>query len=341
MINFKSLVFASIFLIGLVSSSGNIDFTRLKIQSENQTQIFYNRFSNNLSGLDADELHRLQNSSVILAPGFLGEWIQNLKGYFDPIKNWLKKNSIPFEIADSRSTRSSKENAAKIRELLKKSAENKKEVFIFAHSRGGLDTLQAISEDLPEVKISGIIILQSPLYGTWVSDAVAEWCKAEVSDSSPDRESFPVDCMSKIISLTGGREKARDILVGLWHTIMAMRSTVRWDWMSEHQEKLAQVFQSQKIPVLSIVTKDEGSEIRWTPYEIFRRKMWGIGVSNDGVVPSSSMKVPGTSFILLHENIDHSTLVEKRAEKALFQDRVFETAIDMLIDGSLTTTSND
>lgn len=327
--------------MGLVSSSGNVDFTKLKVESEDQTQIFYNRFNNQLSGLDEQELQKLQNSVVILVPGFLGEWIQHLKGYFDPIKGWLRKNSIPFEVADTKSTRPSEENAAQIRALLKKAHQAHKNVFIVAHSRGGLDTLMALTEDRPQANIAGLIILQSPLYGTWVSDAVAEWCKEDSAALSPDRDSFPIDCMQKIISLTGGKQKARDVLVGLWNTIMAMKSGARSQWMFAHREKLSELFQNEKIPLLTVATKDEGSKLRWTPYEVFRRKMWGIGISNDGVVPSSSMKVPGTSFVLLEENIDHSTLVEKRDQKSFYQDRIFETAFDLIVDGSLTTISND
>ncbi len=344
MINFGCLLLASLLLTASMSSGtygGDVDFTSLKVKSEDQTQIFYNRYHNALEGLDQDELKALQNSTVILVPGFLGEWMQDLKGYLGPIKDWLNRNSISYEIAKTQSTKSSNENAKIIRELIGKVSKSGKNIYIIAHSRGGIDTLLALTEDRPAAQISGIILIQSPIYGTWVSDAVAEWCKTEFEASVTESKPTHLACLEKIIWLTNGKAKPKEILVGLWNTVMAMRSFERSRWMKDNMPALEKLFRDEKIPLLSISTKDEGDAWRWTPYEIFRRKMWGIGISNDGIVPSTSMKVPETSFVLLQSNTDHSTLVEKRDGKSFFQNRVYEIAFDLVVDGSLSTFSND
>ena len=72
--------------MNLVSSEAALDFTKLRIESEDQTQIFYNRYNNILSGLDESELETLKDSIVIVVPGFLGEWLQNIQGYLSPLK---------------------------------------------------------------------------------------------------------------------------------------------------------------------------------------------------------------------------------------------------------------
>jgi len=327
--------------MNLVSSEAALDFTKLRIESEDQTQIFYNRYNNILSGLDESELETLKDSIVIVVPGFLGEWLQNIQGYLSPLKIWLNKKAIPYVVVETNSNKTSEENAVKIREQIKTAAKTKKKIYILAHSRGGLDTLLALTENRPQAKISGVILIQSPIYGTWISDAVSKWCQEWKDTFFAETEVAATDCMQKVISLSGGKSKAKEMLAGLWDTILAMKSLERGQWMKAHQDKLYELFHKEGIPLLSIVTKDEGATFRFTPYEVFRRKMWGINISNDGVVPSSSMKVPGTSFVFLQENADHSTLVEKHEQKSFFQSRVLETAFDLVVDGSLSKFSID
>lgn len=130
--------------------------------------------------LSADEIHRLGTRyQFLLIKGFLGDLLPHrFDGYFADIMHWLEVNGIKYrrlEPATGFSTQKlCSNNVDPITEAVEqmKALHPDRTVMVISHSKGGIDTLEALCsrDQLRSESIGGWIPLQAPFYGTPVAD---------------------------------------------------------------------------------------------------------------------------------------------------------------------------
>ncbi len=296
-----------------------------------ESQSFYNYFYNEDFTLSERSLSQLRDHEVILVPGFLAEWVEGVHGYFEPLRNWLTEHGISHQTVQTRSDQNSAVNVETIRKTIMKSS---RKVLLMAHSRGGLESLMALVEH-PALrsKVNGVVFVQSPFHGTWVADAVYEWCKLDAIDQIQEQlEGAAIDCLDRLLDSSKiFHQDWKSFLKRIWLTIQGMRSSQRQAWMKERDSEIAEIFEELKMPNLVITTRDPGLTPRFTAYEVFRQWMWQLKIPNDGVVPQSSMAVPYMKRVALKESLDHSALLNQNKKRLAYQRRVFSVAAEFLI----------
>jgi hypothetical protein len=249
----------------------------------------------------SEELHSItpdhsatlsEKYEVLLVPGFFHEWF---RGYMDSFRQWLKTESFAFSTAATRSECASSENVLVIRKALQAA---QKKVLIIAHSRGGVEVLEALVA-FPELrsKVAGVWFIQSPFYGTWVADLFSQRLDQNGRDS-----------WDRFLSSTHLLPLAlRDRLQGIWQSTKALQAAKRQDWMLRHQQAIHQTFVEDQVPALTLTSHD-ARFLQLTSFELFRKLMHRRGILSDGVVPERSMQIPGVTRVSF-ENINHADFV--------------------------------
>ncbi len=240
---------------------------------------------------------------AVLVPGFFHEWF---KGYLDPVRDWLSDSGISHSTVQTRSDESSALNAQRIAGEIETSI---KPVLLIAHSRGGVEVLEALIQS-PQLrsKVFGVIFIQSPFYGTFVADFF----------SSAKLDPHVEDGWDRFLLRTRLLpESIKKRLYGIWQSTKSLSARRRQAWMRQNAPEIERVLESH--PAVTLTTYDE-RRFSLRVFEIFRKLMQWKGIRSDGVVPHRSMQLPGVSRVSL-VGLDHAAFVfrSKRTRSQQFQ----------------------
>ena len=229
-------------------------------------------------------VQRLRGYTILFIPGFLsnavidmGEKIR-LGEYFDEQMTWLASLGIETERVDIESEGSPQENAIRIVRSIHAS---QKPVLILAHSKGGLDTLEALltHKEILE-KVRGFLPIQSPFFGSPLADWVSE------------------DRVLNVVS-----KNLLEALGGTKASLESLQTGFRHDYFLLHESAIYEIL--EVIPTISISTWKKNEEWEWdSVLEWLRNIMESRGILSDGAVPKESAIYPHTDFITL-EGVDH------------------------------------
>ncbi|OUR93717.1 hypothetical protein A9Q84_19845 [Halobacteriovorax marinus] len=230
----------------------------------------------------------LKNQTVLLIPGVLSQSFSStasqriklnlvLGEIFDDHENWLIEEDVNYEKIELESEASPEENADFIIEVLEDMPDN---IIIFTHSKGGIDTFQALSKK-PELleKISGIITVQTPFKG------------------SPIAEDFSNNFLTRqlgnwLFNLLGGSPEGIDSLT--------QSASKKRNEILEDQYK----YIISKVPVINFGSFKEDTFGWDSPLELFRDIADKKSGPNDGVVPLTSAFLDET-YQVTEANVDH------------------------------------
>ncbi|MFA6435201.1 MAG: hypothetical protein WCW52_10945 [Elusimicrobiales bacterium] len=228
--------------------------------------------------------------------------------YFEEQVNWLRANGLDAGIAHIESESGIARNAALIAVEIERSP---KPVIILGHSKGGLDSLEALI-GRPDLrgKVRGFISIQSPYYGTPIADYVLL-----------GRHSLaPVS--AAILTLMGGSLRS----------VQDMSVRHRRDYQYKNAAEIARI--TSAIPTISFgAWKDEEKGVRDTWLKPTRDIMlkWngGRGIKNDGLVPVDSEMLPGADQIEV-EGLDHLAPVINVGRPEMNRVNFIKTLLTML-----------
>ncbi len=272
------------------------------ISSREVTGVYQNFFQSADAQFDAAAADRLRAYTVLLVPGFLSDvnpsqfhlsFLSPVSdGYFEDQMKWLKELGVEHQRLVLQSESSVQTNAAVISAAIKASD---KPVLIIGHSKGGLDTLEALRADKTLLaKVRGVITLQSPFYGSPVAEYV-------------NSHSILSDQAIKLLLKMGGTKES----------MVNLSETDRKKYMADNAAGIAEI--TAAIPVISVATFKNPVHHQWdTNLKFFRDAMLDHGIVNDGLVPVDSAALPGADLVKL-EGLDHSVTV--RVSKNIPLDR--------------------
>jgi hypothetical protein len=235
----------------------------------------------------------LKDYRVIFVPGLLSDFHKTIviygreirRGtYFLDHKRWLDSQGIEYSVAPISSQATPEENAVAVSSAVTASD---KPVIIIAHSKGGIDSLEALAGD-PKLrgKVAAFIALQTPFLGSPVADWFA---------TSPARESIA----RWLLNVTGGTKK----------TLISLTTPHRRLWYLRHREAIAQLAQGTKIFCVATWKEPEHGNGLDTKFSIPRDMMIKNGFpQNDGLVPVQSAILPEADFVVLAQ-ADHQVTV--------------------------------
>lgn len=229
------------------------------------------------------EISRLRNIRILFVPGFMSDLAVAAGGqkalpfvprYFREQLQFLRGRGLDCRLVDIESETSIYDNARKvIREL--EQAPGK--VLVIGHSKGGLDTLEALLKrpDLRR-KVNAVIAVQSPFMGSPVADMVL---------ASPTL-SYP---SSILLELLGGSKQS----------LKNLSVKYREDY---HRRNAAEIRKlTSQVPFYSFSTWKDDSFLPYidTVFEVFRDYMLALGLKNDGLVPAASAVLPGSRYVYM------------------------------------------
>lgn len=235
-----------------------------------------------------DFFNRLRGYRVLFVPGFLSDPTVNpalvdprVKSggtYFTSQVAWLRALGVDAAIVGIESEASCKANAEKIAHSVLRSP---KRVIIVAHSKGGLDTLEALLSDHgAAARAAGVITLQSPFAGSPVADCILE-------------NSFLSGLLRQALAILGGSDASlRDLSV-----------KARSAYLQDKASAIAGL--TMRVPFICFGSRvDSARSMLYATHRFLRQ----LGLANDGVVPEKNTALPG-SWSVSAARIDHSMTV--------------------------------
>lgn len=234
------------------------------------------------------ELSRLRGMRVLLVPGFMSNLatpakssrgLPFLPGYFTGQRDYLRSRGVDCRVVDIESETGIYDNARKI---VKELEQAPGKVIIVGHSKGGLDTLEALLKrpDLRR-KVHAVIAVQSPFLGSHIADLV-------LSNSATSVPS------ALLLDLLGGSKQSLQNLSVKYREAYHRRNAA-------DIKKLA-----GQVPFYSYATWKEDPFLPYidTVFEVFRDYLRALGHKNDGLVPAYSAVLPGSRYVYM-EGVDH------------------------------------
>ncbi len=250
--------------------------------------------------------HRIRASRILFVPAVLSGIALKasrvrLIEYLTHQVRQLKDEGFAAEIADVDTGASVAENGRRLARIL---AEHHCPTWIVSHSKGGLDTLEALIAH-PDIArfVDGWIAFQAPFHGSPLADVA--------SGSGRARK----------ISRTALKVLGADL-----QAIVDLRTDRRAQYMDQHATRVAEI--ARAVPILCVGSV-AGTNAMW-PSARWPTARWmdGFGLKNDGMVPVNSTILPGARFVGLRglghgEVATHHVLSRRRFEhvdllKALF-----------------------
>lgn len=219
----------------------------------------------------------LRAHNVLLVPGYLSG--QYPDAFRDQLR-WLDANGVTHQKVAVTSGDSVEVNGAIIAAAIRASA---KPVILITHSKGSVDTLQALlAEPALRGNVKGWISLQGAFLGSPVADKLL------------DGQLLNPLFATLILGFFGGtRSSAQDL------TTAASRAYVR-----KHQAAIAQLL--REVPAVAFASAVDGagnarvSPTLEIPYDMMARE----GIRNDGLVPLEAAVLPGMDFVKV-SGVDH------------------------------------
>ena len=202
--------------------------------------------------------------------------------YFDDQMHWLEENEIDYERVAIESEASPEFNATIIATSIQKS---EKPVLLITHSKGGIDSLEALlrNDDLAK-KVKGWIPIQAPFFGSPVADWVIE--RSNLSTLA-----------FHLLEQLGGTEES----------LQSLKTDIRIEYLKQNKEKIINLIKTIKIISFTSWKEDEGWD--WdTLLEPTRDCMSKKGLRSDGLVPANYAILPNTDFIQISKT-DHAVPV--------------------------------
>ena len=249
---------------------------------------------------------RLQGLRFLFMPCYLSDFLKipkklKLTDYFDAQTEALRAAGIAAETVDVNSQDTIESNARSLRQHL---IGHDDRVFIVSHSKGGLDTLELLLHSDAELvgRIAGWLPHQAPFGGSPVADRVAQ--------IDPVRRTA-----ESLLNFFGGSG-------GSLHDL---RTDVRAHYMRHHAAAVRQIV--RRVPTLAVTTAvDEEHPAREHTTATYPTLVWmrEQGIRSDGIVPTHSMILPETPYVVLAP-VDHTGMVSKGAGAMSFRDRVLLT----------------
>jgi hypothetical protein len=228
--------------------------------------------------LDATLARRLAGHRVLLCFGLFGEVMDGLRpvglDYMASQRAWLRRIGADAARVPLPTAAPVADNAGRIAELV---LAESSPVLLVAHSKGGLEALEALLRPEVAARCRGFLALQSPFHGSPVADAALGF-------GPLSRAAHHALRLARI----GDGQGLRDLTCA-----------VRADWMRAHEEAVAALTAS--LPIASFATRlPDGGGWRDRIYPPLARWMERQGAGpSDGVVPVASTVLPGARHAVL------------------------------------------
>jgi hypothetical protein len=222
----------------------------------------------------AEALRRYQ---VLLVPGYLSDLNP---AHFADHMQWLASLGVAYQKVAIRSGHSAEINGTVIANAIRAST---KPVILITHSKGAIDTLDALLSAPPlRSKVAGWIALQGPFFGSPVAD--------KLLDGSLLNPIFA----TVILGFFGGtRESAQSL------TTSASRAYYR-----AREAAIAQLLRDvPAVAFTSIIESAPGTAANtalYIPHDLLARD----GIRSDGLVPLDSAVLPGMDVVRV-AGVDH------------------------------------
>ena len=219
----------------------------------------------------------LKGQRVLLVYGLLGEVAASLHRlgleYMQCEEEWLRQEGAEPSIVSLPTAAPVASNATRLAATL---LADSRPTLIIAHSKGGLETLAALSNAEARARCCGFIALQSPFMGSPVADAVVA--------------AKPLAAAS--IGL------ARMLRIGSGEGLRDLTTHARQAWMAGHARAVAETL--KRVPTVCVATaitaNARGRERLHLAAGRWLEKQ-GAG-PNDGLVPVSSALLPGARHLV-------------------------------------------
>lgn len=258
-----------------------------------------------------DEISQYQ---FVFVTGFLSDELKKLKGvpafghefgdYFADQIAWLKANQIDAQMPTINSEQTPEFNAPLIRDAIMASS---KPTILISHSKGGVDTLQALLT-YPELsnRVRAWIAYHAPFQGTPVADYTLEKS-----------------------GLRFVAAKALQMLGGSIGSVVSLTLQTRSNHLKTHQTPIQSIL--KKIPTLcfSGFIRNEPGRID-TAYEIQRDLLERYGFRNDGIIPWQSEILPGSRYIIF-DGVDHTAAVNRSLFIPLDRLHIFQNLLRLAL----------
>lgn len=213
--------------------------------------------------------HRIRASRILFVPSLWSGAALNVRRtklveYLTQLVRQLRDQGFGADIADIETGAGVAGNGERLAEILRV---HHCPTWIVTHSKSGLDVLQTLVA-FPEVRrfVEGWIAFQSPFFGSPVADVVCGNHRARIA----------------------GRAASRLLGVNP-DTVCALRTDVRGQYMDEHAVEIAQAMNDVSVMCVQSTLQS----LRWPT----GRWLNELGLVNDGLVPATSMVLPGTRYV--------------------------------------------
>ena len=223
------------------------------------------------------QFNALRNYKVLLIPGYMGDLYP---AYYADQLRWLSAGGVTHLKVAISSGDSTAVNGPLIAAAIRDSA---KPVLIISHSKGSVDTLEALlSDPALRSKVKGWVSLQGAFFGSPVADKLL------------DGSLLNPLVAHVILGLLGAtRESAQ-----------GLTTTVSLAYYRERAAAISQLLREiPSIAFASAVNSTAGAEPA-TSLEIPHELMARDGIRNDGLIPLDAAVLPGMDFVKLN-GIDH------------------------------------
>jgi hypothetical protein len=223
--------------------------------------------------------HRLRASHILFVPAVLsGVALKasrlRVVEYLTHVVRQLRENGFDASIADIDTGAPIAANGARLAQII---ADAHRPTWIVTHSKGGVDTLEALLVN-PDVRrfVDGWIAFQAPFYGSPVADVASGTKRAR--------------------RLSGA---ALRLLSAETEAIGDLRTDTRARYMDRRASDIARLV--EEVPIVCVATASGASSSRatWWPDLPTGRWMASLGLKNDGMVPVNSAILPGARFVTL------------------------------------------
>jgi len=289
------LLFLIIFSFEVLHATEFSRFCDRRLNRSSEYQSKYYHYTQNL--LKTVDVNRIKNDyKVFFIAGYFGDTLMALNiptrivfgigDYFKGHGEFLDHPNLQIDnmLIEVGTQDSPGKNALFIKKAIEENLPAHKKAFIIAHSKGGIDALDALVR-YPQLqrKVGALVTIQTPFRGSPVADALYG---ANEDIKGPERlwNAFKRSVLSIVHALTGG-----DI-----DSLNSLRSSVRKSYLVHHRTTIQRVLGI--IPSLNIGTwlarEKNSSHFLFSFLEGFRNHMKDdLGLESDGLValPDSTL----------------------------------------------------
>ena len=229
----------------------------------------------------------LRRHTILLVPGYFSDLDP---GYFSDQLRWLASGGVEHQKVAVKSRQSVAVNSSIIAAAIRNAS---KPVILITHSKGSVDTLDALRTDsASRRKVKGWISLQGAFFGSPVADMLLDETRLN-----------PLVVSVMLQYLGGTREAAQNL------TTSAALAYYR-----DNKPAIdAVVREVPAIAFASALEGEPGAQARTNleiPLELMRRQ----GIRSDGLVPLDAAVLPGMSFVKVL-GVDHIAPVMAAAQR--------------------------